>query len=210
MQEGFAPMPPPTKDVILALPYAPDRVPLATQIRSTVLSSSLTRIDALGLRERYEALMPDEHLQVMRSLIVGQWVPIEVGLAHYGAIDQLGISAAQAHENGRLVAERVQKSHFAMLVRTMGLGITPWTILPRTQSMLDRLMLRAAGSVIRLGPKDARIEVHGAPIARYSYVRLGWAGMIEATFEAIVRKAYCRDVSPLGATTSAALMLTWA
>ena len=49
----------------------------------------------------------------------------------------------------------------------------------RAQFTLDRLLFGATVALYRVGPKDARLEIHGACIAEFDYVRAGWAGMIE-------------------------------
>jgi hypothetical protein len=197
-------------EVVLALPCAEARVPLATHIRGTVLASSLAAIESMGLRDAYFDALPKPRHDAMRSIVVGEWQPMDLGVAHYGAIEALGLSFEQARENGVRVADRVQKSYLATMIRALGFGITPWSILPRTQSILDRLLQRVAAAVLRVGPKDARIEIHGAPIASFQYVRGGWAGMIEGGLDLVTRKTYCRDVSRPNATTVAAFLVSWA
>jgi hypothetical protein len=103
----------------------------------------------------------------------------------------------------------VQNSYFATVVRSLGSGVTLWAVLPRLPSFLGRLVQGGACAVYREGPKDARIEVHGVPIVRYRYVRLGWTGMFESTLELVARKVYVRDVSPEPARTVAAFTLSW-
>ena len=198
------------REALVALPCAPDRVPVATHIRSTVLASSLAAIESLGLRESYLRGLPPEHHDAVTSLVVGEWLPMDLGVAHYRAIEGLCLGDRQARDNGRRVADRVQKSYLATMIKTLGFGITPWSILPRTQAILDRLMMGSAVMVARFGPKDARLEIHGAPIARFSYVRAGWAGMIEGGLELVCRRAFCRDVSPPRTATVAAYVLNWA
>jgi hypothetical protein len=199
----------PTRETILALPCPADRVPRATAIRSTTLISSLGTLRSLGLAEAYFAQLPAEHHPAVRELITGVWVPMDLGLAHYAAVERLQLSAEQARENGRRVAQNVQHSHFATLVRALGSGVTLWTILPRLPSFLARLVNGGACAVYKEGPKDARIDIHGVPIARYAYVRLGWAGMFESTLELLARKVYVRDVSAARTLSVATFTLAW-
>jgi hypothetical protein len=182
---------------------------LATKIRSTVLSSSLSAIDALRLRSAYLAILPKEDHHAMQSLVVGEWVPMPLGISHYSAVDALGLSPEQARENGRRVADHVQKNYLVTMVKMLGLGITPWSILARAQSVLDRLLFGARVALYRTGPKDARVEIHGAQIAKFEYVRGGWAGMIEGGLDLVARKTYCRDVSAANAPSVAAYKVTW-
>jgi hypothetical protein len=197
-------------DVVLALPYAIDRVPLASKIRGTVLSSSLAVIEAAGLRKAYFAVLPRADHAAMQSIAVGEWLPMELGLSHYRALDTLAVAPEQAREYGRRVADRAQKSYLVTMIKTVGLGTTPWPILARAQSVLDRLVQRASVAVYREGPKEARLEIHGVPIAEFSYVRSGWAGMIEGGIQLVAPRAYCRDVSPAQTRSVAKYLITWA
>ena len=95
------------------------------------------------------------------------------------------------------------------MVQVLGLGITPWSILGRAQSILDRLLFGATVALYRLGPKDARLEIHGACIAEFDYVRAGWAGMIEGGLDLVTRKTYCRDLSSAVTASIAAYKITW-
>jgi hypothetical protein len=199
----------PTRETILALPAPADRIPRATAIRSTTLISSLATLRSLGVADAYFAQLPAEHHGVVRELVTGVWLPMDLGVAHYAAVERLQLSAEQARENGRRVAQSVQNSYFATLVRTLGSGVTLWTVLPRLPSFLARLVNGGACAVFKDGPKDARIEIHGVPIARFAYVRLGWAGMFESSLELIARKVYVRDVSAARTLSVAAYSVAW-
>ncbi len=59
------------------------------------------------------------------------------------------------------------------------------------------------------GPKDALVEIHGVPIARFAYVRSGWAGMFESTLELVAQKVYVVDESPGVPQMLARLLITW-
>ncbi len=199
----------PARETILALPFPAERVPRATAIRSTTLISSLGTLRALGLAEAYFAQLPSGHHAAIRDLVTGVWLPMDLGIAHYAAIERLNLSAEQARENGRRVSQSVQNSYFVTLVRTLGSGVTLWSVLPRLPSFLARLVDGGACAVYRDGPKDARVEIHGVPIARFSYVRLGWAGMFESTLELLARRVYVRDVSPPRTSSMAAFTIAW-
>jgi hypothetical protein len=199
-----------TRETVLPLPSGADRVPVATEIRSTTLISSLNALRGLEVADSYFGLVPREHGEAMRQLVAGVWVPMAIGMTHYEAVERLRLTDDQARENGRRVAQGVQNSHFGTLVRTLGATVTPWTVLPRVHSFVGRLVNGGACAVYREGPKDARVEIHGVPIARFAYVRLGWAGMFEGTLSLLVRKVYVRDQSPPGTRTVAAYSVAWA
>lgn len=196
-------------ELVVPLSYPPGQAKEASAIRSTTLISSLQAVERAGKLADYYRVLPREHAQAMRELIVGQWSPIELGLAHYGTVEQLGFSIIEARDNGKLVAQKVQNGHFALLLRTLGSGVTLWSVLPRLPAFLQRQVQGGACAVYRTGPKDARVEIHGVPISRFPYVRGGWAGMFESTLELLVRKVYARDVTPLKSDGACVLTLSW-
>lgn len=196
-------------EVVVNLSCDEAHVPFATAIRSTTLISSLAALEAQGLRDLYFAALPPLHHATMRALVAGQWQAMEVGLAHYGAIESLAILPATARANGRRVAEAVQHSHFATIVRALGDCVSFWTVLPRVPSFIARNVQGGECAIFKLGPKDARIELHGIPIARYAYVRSGWAGMFESTLGLLKRKVLVRELPKQRRPTVASFEIAW-
>lgn len=196
-------------ETIVAPRIPADSPELATAIRSTMLQSSLRAIEELGRLDDYYRALPTEHHALVRELVVGQWIPMDVGMAHYGAIETLRLSRDQAYMNGRVVADRVQKSWAMTVVRTLGAGMNPWSALSRLQSAWDRLIQGGSAAVYKLGPKDAQLEMLGCPLARYDYVRYGWTGMMSSTLELFTTKARSNVVVPKCTATRAVFVVSW-
>jgi hypothetical protein len=197
-------------DAIVPLTLPPASIPLATAIRSTTLISSLGTIEQAGRIETYWKNVPERYAGTLRHLVAGVWVPIEVGLAHYQTVERLRFSEQDARLNGRRVAENVQNSHFATMVRALGSAVSLWSVLPKFPSFMGRLIQGGACAIYRVGPKDARIELHAIPIARFQYVRSAWAGMFEGTLGLVSRKVYARDLRQKGSLpNSATFELAW-
>ncbi len=182
-------------ECILPLPVAELAVPPVTHVRSTLLRSSFDAIQGLGLRDAYLGRLAPEYHSAVQELVIGQWLPVEIALAHYGAIESLRLTDAQAFANGRLVADRIQNSYVGTLTKMLGTTATLWSGLPRLPGVWARTMQGGATSLYRLGPKDARVEVHGIPLARYAYFRQGLAGMFTSSLELVTRKVHCRAVA---------------
>lgn len=197
------------EEVLVPLSCAPERVAAANAIRSTTLMSSLVAIERAGKLPAYRENLPVEHRETLGALVAGTWLPMEVGLAHYATVERLEFSDEQARENGRLVAELVQNSHFAVLIRALGSTVTLWSVLPRMPAFVARLVQGGECTVVRTGPKDARIELHGIPIARFDYVRNGWAGMLEGTLGLLVRRVYAQVLSSSDSPSVASFSLSW-
>lgn len=181
----------------LLVPIQPDVRP-ATGVRSALLQSSLSAVEKLGLSERYFELMGAKNSDAIRSVVVGQWNPIELAMAHYGVIDRLGLSAAQSKANGRLVAEKVQVGFASIVFRGIGTAVTPLDALKRTPAFFERLIQGGGVSIEQRGPKDVRVVIVAIPIGRYEYVREAWAGMFEATLGLLTHKTFVRNASARG------------
>ena len=182
-----------------------------THVRSTLLASSVMAIREHGHLDGYLQNLPAElHSTVLHS-VAGSWVPIEVGFAHYVAADALGLSAREQFEIGHSVAERVQNSLLGTLVRlAKTAGVTPWTGLEQFQRLWDRLLQGGSGSVHRLGPKEARVEIQGVPLVRVAYFRNGWRGMFAGSGKLFCSKVYITEIVSRTTPSSMALRVAWA
>ncbi len=190
------------------------RVPQVTHVRSTLLLSSIQTLRAKGLFEAYLQKLPRAlHAPVLEA-VAGSWMPLATGMAHYEACDALGISTQEQFNNGREVAERVQNSMLATLVRAAKtMGVTPWTALENFQRMGDRMLQGGAYALYRLGPKEARVEAHGIALARWPYFRNSWRGMTTGSGELFCTKIYVSELSAPTAATSHApfvMRVAWA
>jgi hypothetical protein len=165
-------------EVVVALRTEGHRVPVVTQVRSTLLASSVRVLRAQGLLDRYLALLPSALHDPVLSAVAGSWMPLSIAMAHYGAADSLGLSTQEQFENGRRVADQIQNTMLGTVARAAkGAGVTPWVGLEYFQRLWDRIMVGGSGAVYRLGPKEARVECHGVPLVEYAYFRNAWRGM---------------------------------
>jgi hypothetical protein len=199
------------EEVLLAGRESKWRVPMATHVRSTVIQSSISVIRERDRFGAYAAALPKVHHEVLFSLIAGAWVPMDVALAHYEAASALGFSAQEQYENGKMVVDRIGRTAFGLvgaLAKTS--GVTMWTALLNAQRFWDRLMLGGMIVIYKLGPKDARFEGYGAPIARIPYVRNGWRGMIAGASELFCGRAYVHEIKRLCVGSSFAFRVAWA
>jgi hypothetical protein len=179
------------------------------QVRSTLLSASLDAVTELGKRPDYFLLLPMELHDAIEGMIVGEWLPVSVAIEHYRTIEQLGITDEQAYKNGRRVADRVQRGYAGTVIRALGAGVTPFMVVERTPSFWSRLMEGGGVAAYATGPKDARLEFHGFPLAEFAYIRHAFRGIIESTAELVTRKVYGRVVWPAGDRHTVAYEMSW-
>lgn len=149
-------------------------------VRSTLISSSLATLKQEGLFDAYLARLPAEHRDRILLTIAPEWLPIEVGEAHYRTCDSLGLSDKQLERLGELVSERIMGTFLGTLVRTSGrnVGATPWIPLGKYDMLWSRLMQGGACTVERVGPKDATIRAHGCSLFETHYFQVAYNGVV--------------------------------
>jgi hypothetical protein len=182
------------EEAIIPFSGPPELTPPVTEVRGTLLSSSLQMLRDRGLRDRYLRALPARYHDAIESLVAGTWLPIEVAHAHYVAVDSLGLSDADILQIGRSVGDRIQNGHLGTILRgarNLG-GIDPWSIISRVDVLRQRVFRGGEAAAFKLGPKDARIEFVGISLAQVRYFRVGMQGIIESALSLSARKVYVR------------------
>jgi hypothetical protein len=198
------------------LPYPGPRharaaVPVASQFRSTWLSSSLRALRERNLIDRYEQLLPPVHREAILGAVVGVWLPIEVALAHYRACDALELSTMDLVSIGREAAHHVHGTILGTFVRlAKGAGVTPWTVLVRLHDLWNRIWIGGGVSVIKLGPKEARVEIVAWPVAESRYCRTAMRGVVTSIVDMFCERSYANEVTKFWTPSSIAFRLSWA
>lgn len=203
---------PSTEEVVVPFPAPPEKLGVANRIRSTLLVSSLQSMRKRGSYDDYMRMLPSEHHDTIGTLIAGQWVAMELGIAHYEACQALHISKPEVVAIGREVGDKLHGTFLAAMVRMAGTaGATPWVALKFVPKLYDRVFQGGGGvTAIKTGPKDARVTFVGYPVARVPYYRLAMTGVFEVGLELFCRKAYVSDVAAEATPTTAVLTMSWA
>ena len=166
-----------------------------TALRSTLISSSLSSLRERGLFERYDALQTSPHRHKILNLVAGEWLPLEVGLAHYQACDGLGLSESEQFAIGKDVSRRIHETFLNLVVKAArGVGMTPWILLPRGNSVNGRLCIGGGLRIWKVGEKSVRIELARMPQLAIPYVRNGLVGLYAAAIELLAENVTARIV----------------
>jgi hypothetical protein len=166
-----------------------------TAIRSTLITSSLSSLRERGLFARYEALQTSPHRHKILNLVAGEWLTLDVALAHYQACDALGLSESEQFGIAKDVSRRIHETFLSLIVKTArGVGVTPWILLPRGNAMVSRLCIGGGVRVWKLGPKSARIELARLPHLALPYARNGLVGLYAAAVELLAENVTARVV----------------
>jgi hypothetical protein len=180
------------------------------KVRSTLLASSLMGLRGRGLIDPYLKALPKEAHSPILDAVAGQWLDVELAMAHYAACEELALPVEEQFAAGWQVADRIQNSLLGTLVRiAKGAGVTPWTGLEYFQRLWDRLLLGGSGAVYRLGPKEARVEICGVPMVQFAYFRNGWRGMFGGSGQLFANRLYIHEIPRHTTGTTTAFRVSW-
>ena len=129
-----------------------------SEIRSTLITSSLASLRSRGLLPRYDAAQQSSHRETILSCVAGAWLPLEVGFAHYRACDALGLSPELQLEIGKDVSRRIHDTFLSTVAKmARGAGVTPWLLLSKGNVLQSRLYRGGGMRIVRLGNRSARV-----------------------------------------------------
>ncbi len=140
----------------------------ATHVRSTLIVSSIQAFRARNFFDPYVALLSPSDRDALLSMIAGTWAPIALGMAHYVAADRLGLDSGTVASLGASVGERLNKTMLSVAVKlSREAGATPaWTALGRAHRLRELSWQGSDLTVLKLGPKEARLDWVGDPLRR--------------------------------------------
>jgi hypothetical protein len=197
------------EEVFAPFPAPRDQLGAAVNVRSTLIASSLRSMRERGLLNDYLLRVSPEWKAPLVEALAGVWLPMEAGIAHYRACDELPLSTLEHVSIGREVGDRIHGTLVGMMVRTAkSAGVTPWSALSQAGRLYTRLFDGGGVSIVKAGPKEAKWEMIGNPLSRFGYFRDACRGMWESAIELFCQKAY---VTEMGRTDSSLkLRLSWA
>jgi hypothetical protein len=195
----------------VVVPFDEGKNRLATELRSTLLTTSIQSLRARGLYERYAAQLPAQHREAILTSVAGVWLPMAVGVAHYATCDALGLPAGEQFAIGQEVGDRVQGTLLGLVVRTAKTaGLSPWAGLTNCTRLYTRLFQGGSVRLVKLGPKEARLELVNNPLAASPHYRNGFRGVAVAGAELFCQKAYGTELPRMTTPTTFAMRVSWA
>jgi len=195
------------------VPYPPTltTAPVATHCRSTLLVTSQTALKRHSRYEAYAGTLASKHAEAIKSSAAGMWLPIEVGLAHYGACEALNLSTEEQLELGGEVVRALQRTFIgsALKAASSGAGIGPLAGLEKFATIYSRSIKGGGARVVRLGPKDARVDFVGLPLAAVRYFRVAYRGFIQAGCEFFTHRVHVAELGAWLTASTLAYRIAW-
>lgn len=199
-----------SETVIVPFALPREQLAVADGYRSTWLMSSLQALRDRGHLDAYFQALPAALHDTMRSQVVGVWVPISLARAHYEACERLQLGTAEQIALGRAVSDRAQGAMLGTVVRmARGVGVTPWTVLPQYRRLFERGVRGGGISVVKLGPKEARIDIAACELFEINYFRVAFRGVLQGIAGLFCRVSFIHDV-PTPSRADASYRFQWA
>jgi hypothetical protein len=167
--------------------------PTVTQVRGSLIVSSLQTLRELSLFERYLARLPKAHHENVLLALASSWLPIDVAMAHYGACEAMELAERDLDAIGQHVSKRIMGTFLGTMVRSSrNVGATPLIPLRQYHRLWDRLLMGGGCTVRTSGIKDAYIESRGVAMFRYRYFRIAYMGLIRGAGLMFSKAIYLR------------------
>jgi hypothetical protein len=207
---GEVARPPGTRIAVVPLSMAPEALAPVTQVRSTLMTSSLKTLHERDLLETYFKRLAPAYHDTVRSSVAGVWLPVEVTLAHYRACDALGLAMTEQLEIGRQVGVKIQGTLLGTMANlTKQAGVTPWAFLSKLDRLYDRLVIGGGLAVEKIAMKEAVVHVYKVPLFDVPYFATAWRGVIQGLCELFCTKAYVKRGS-LSPAMKMTYTISWA
>ncbi len=186
----------PFEDIVCPFPLPLEALGELSHVRATLLASSMQSLRSRGLYDRYAELLPAAQRDAVLNSVAGEWLPVPYAFAHYSACDQLELTVDEQVAMGRDVSRRTHETFLGMLVKlARGVGVTPWVVMPKVNSLYQRVFRGGGTQITRLADKDARVEMVGLSLLAIPYFRNALLGMYEAGIGLFASNVQVRSVS---------------
>jgi hypothetical protein len=159
----------------------PARLGRVREVKSSIIVASIRGLRETGHFDDYAKLLPAAHRESMPLVVAGTWIPIETAVTHYTACQNLGLPPAEIIRMGGAMSVRLGPT----LVTAVGAiarttGMTPWAPLSQFQRTFESRFRGGGGTrVLKLGPREARVEVAGLALAGIPWFRYGYRGTLQ-------------------------------
>jgi hypothetical protein len=183
------------RDSFLPFPAPPVTLGQATEVRSTLLATSLQSIRKHGLLDLYQRHLTGPFKETVLT-----------------ACDALRLEPAVQLAIGMEVGDRVNGTFLGFMVRTAKTaGVTPWHALAQATKLYFRVFQGGGGIAIgELGPKEARVELVGNMLYDIDYFRNGCRGFFQAATRLFCNRVYTYDLSRGRNANGMTLRISWA
>lgn len=181
-----------------------------TQVRGTLLVASREQMGALGVCGQYTAALSDTARLQLATLIAASWVPVELALEHFRAIDELGLPPEMVEKATGVVAAKLQGSVLNAVAKAVqATGASPLSIVRTVGMLWGRTFKGGAIEVRATGPKEGLVRLLGSPLLASRYHRTGVRVHVQRASDLFSSRAVVREQSYKAASQELTLRVQW-
>ena len=193
------------------LPFRNSPVVPVRDVRSTLIMAGIQSLREHGLFQRYSEALSTDVRERVAGLAAGIWVPVEIAVAHYSAMDRLGIEQHTIEALGAEVAARSWKHILSpVFARARRIGPKPWEAFGYTHETINLNWRGGDVQIVKEGPTQALYEWAGQPCAAIPYFVTSFGSFMRALTKLFASRATHRVVHERCSPTSIVLRLSWA
>jgi hypothetical protein len=192
------------------LPFRNSPVVPVRDVRSTLIMAGIQSLREHGLFQRYSEALSTDVRERVAGLAAGLWVPVEIAVAHYSAMDRLGIEQHTIEALGAEVAARSWKHILSpVFARARRIGPKPWEAFGYTHETINLNWRGGDVQIVKEGPTQALYEWAGQPCAAIPYFVTSFGSFMRALTKLFASRATHRVVHERCSPTSIVLRLSW-
>jgi hypothetical protein len=197
------------REWLLPLRHPEDRVRPVTHVRSSTIVTAQGLLREGGKWAAYAESVAPEVRPAVFGIVPGTWLPVDTALAHHRAVDTLRLAPSEQIALATGAGEKMQGAMTGTLLRmSREVGITPWTLMPHSQRIWDRVCRGGDISVERVGPKEVVIRMYGLPMFECSFFRVAIRYTLQNGLALWCTRGYVTEVA--WSPTSATFREAWA
>ena len=177
--------------------YVSPHGPKVTDIRGIVLQTRLKLMREHGHYDEYVGRLRQPHRDQILNALASSWVPMEVSLAHYEALDSMPLSDAQISRMAEPMGAGLFQNLFASLVkmaRSSGAEAGIWFGLKQADRVFQRMYNGGGVKVTQVGPKDAFIDIGSLAFADSRCFRLSHCAFLRGIFSFSTKACVCKPM----------------
>jgi hypothetical protein len=161
--------------------------------------------------DAYVSALEARYRETLLTSVAATWIPFDVALAHYRACDTLSLTADEQVANGRKTFDHAGGIIFGTVMKmAKEAGVTPWTLLAQFHRFWGRSYDGGGVQVLKVGPKEAHVDVIHAPLFESRYFRNAVRGVILSAVDLFCSKGYMSERPGVRVHDGVAYRVQWA
>lgn len=168
----------------IVVPHDHSRGPLIA-VRRMLVHSSIAELQALGVHDRYCALIDPVTLEQINALIGPGWMPLSLAFQHYEACDALHLNDKLIVQAGTRAGEKMGNALLVAGTQSTAVDGSPWVMVSRFSRMGRRLYDGGSSQYVKVGARALLIEHLGNPLFGLHYYRVAHGGFLRKAFSSL-------------------------